>query len=333
MQLKFTFLIIIIFTVTTKAQIYTPGGLIQGASGNNFIGIGTNTPLHKLNVYGSHSDSRILLHSIGSGDEAGQADLMLWASEPGLTYTGVGMGNNISNYTTSNGLLKLLNPARGGSYIRLLDNSMSFNVVSSSGTDKQALNVNTLGYVSIGSESPTAPLTVYGKAHFFPARTETLDGRSLEIGNTANISPFINNNYPVVLKTGGGNQPLILDAARVGIGTTNPSSMLTVAGNIASREVKVTVDAGADFVFENDYPLPSLDSLDKFIKENKHLPEVASAKEMQKDGINLSEMNIKLLQKIEEMTLYMIDQNKQMKVLQEQIDQQNKEIQQLKCKK
>ena len=101
----------------------------------------------------------------------------------------------------------------------------------------------------------------------------------------------------------------------VGIGTTNPTAKLTVAGNIASREVKVTVDAGADFVFENNYNLPSLDSVDQYIKENNHLPEIASAEEMKKDGINLSEMNIKLLKKMEEMTLYMIEQNKQIKEL------------------
>ena len=113
----------------------------------------------------------------------------------------------------------------------------------------------------------------------------------------------------------------------VGIGTTNPTSKLTVAGNIASREVKVTVDAGADFVFEKDYDLPSLESVDKFIKENKHLPEIASAQEMQKDGINLSEMNIKLLQKIEELTLYVIEMKKEneflknnQKVLEKRID-------------
>ncbi|WP_091134160.1 tail fiber protein [Flavobacterium anhuiense] len=101
----------------------------------------------------------------------------------------------------------------------------------------------------------------------------------------------------------------------IGIGTINPTSKLTVAGNITSREVKVTVDAGADFVFEKDYDLPSLESVDKFIKENKHLPEIASAEEMKKDGINLSEMNIKLLQKIEEMTLYMIEMKKEIELL------------------
>ncbi|GAA3774449.1 hypothetical protein [Flavobacterium ginsengiterrae] len=109
----------------------------------------------------------------------------------------------------------------------------------------------------------------------------------------------------------------------VGIGTINPTSKLTVAGNIASREVKVTVDAGADFVFEKNYNLPSLESVDQFIKDNKHLPEIASAEEMKKEGINLSEMNIKLLQKIEEMTLYMIEMKKENQ-------KQNEEIKNLK---
>jgi hypothetical protein len=54
-----------------------------------------------------------------------------------------------------------------------------------------------------------------------------------------------------------------------------------------------------------------LASLDTYIKKNKHLPEIASAKEMQKDGINLSEMNIKLLQKVEELTLYVIELQKE----------------------
>jgi hypothetical protein len=112
----------------------------------------------------------------------------------------------------------------------------------------------------------------------------------------------------------------------VGIGTINPTSKLTVAGNISAREVKVSVDAGADFVFENNYNLPSLTFLENFIKENKHLPEIASAKEMKADGINLSEMNIKLLQKIEELTLYLIDFKKEMKVLKEENRNLKKEM-------
>lgn len=122
------------------------------------------------------------------------------------------------------------------------------------------------------------------------------------VGTESNHSLHLITNYNVKMS--------VLTNGNIGIGTLNPTSKLTVAGNINAREVKVTVDAGADFVFEKDYDLPSLDSIDKFIKENKHLPEIASAQEMQKDGINLSEMNIKLLQKIEEMTLYMIEMKK-----------------------
>lgn len=111
--------------------------------------------------------------------------------------------------------------------------------------------------------------------------------------------------------TGQTEKLRIQGNGNVGIGTTKPDSKLTVAGNIHAQEVKVTVNAGADFVFENDYNLPSLDSVDKFIKKHNHLPEIASAEVMKKEGLNLSEMNIKLLQKMEEMTLYMIEQNKQ----------------------
>lgn len=69
-----------------------------------------------------------------------------------------------------------------------------------------------------------------------------------------------------------------------GIGTTNPDAKLTVAGKIYSREVKVTVDAGADFVFKPNYQLRTLEETGGFIKHNNHLPEIASEKEMLEKG-------------------------------------------------
>ncbi|PRY48080.1 hypothetical protein B0I27_11614 [Arcticibacter pallidicorallinus] len=110
-------------------------------------------------------------------------------------------------------------------------------------------------------------------------------------------------------------QMRITESGNVGIGTSNPTYKLTVAGNIAVREVKVTVNAGADFVFHDNYNLKPLPELESFIKKNNHLPEIASAKEMESEGMNLSEMNIKLLQKIEELTLYVIKQQKDIEEL------------------
>lgn len=108
-------------------------------------------------------------------------------------------------------------------------------------------------------------------------------------------------------------------AGNVGIGTTTPDSKLTVNGIIHSQEIKVTVDAGADYVFEPDYDLQSLAELNNYIKQYKHLPEVPSAAEMEEEGIELSKMNILLLKKIEEMTLHLIKQE-------ERIEEQNDKL-------
>ena len=117
--------------------------------------------------------------------------------------------------------------------------------------------------------------------------------------------------------TGQGNH--YINGGNVGIGTTNPGDMLTVAGKIGAREIKVSTSAGADFVFEPGYEIPDLKTLGKFVKAHKHLPEIQTAKEMVENGINLGELNIKLLQKVEELTLHLIEKDKQ-------IDNQNTKV-------
>jgi hypothetical protein len=120
----------------------------------------------------------------------------------------------------------------------------------------------------------------------------------------------------------------ILKNGNVGIGTTNPDSKLTVAGNIHVQEVKVTLSAGVvvpDYVFANDYNLKPLKEVEEYIKQNNHLPEIPSANEMEKNGLMLAEMNLKLLKKIEEMTLYMIEQNNKIEKQIEQIEHIKKE--------
>ncbi|WP_276728907.1 cell wall anchor protein [Chryseobacterium carnipullorum] len=104
-------------------------------------------------------------------------------------------------------------------------------------------------------------------------------------------------------------------------------------GKLEAKEVKVTLTPTADFVFDESYNLPKLEEIEKHIKEKKHLPEVASAAQMEKEGVNIGEFQIKLLQKIEELTLYTIEQNKQLKKLQENNDKLMNEVEELKAMK
>lgn len=122
------------------------------------------------------------------------------------------------------------------------------------------------------------------------------------------------------------------ESGNFGIGTTNPTDMLTVAGKIGAREIKVSTNAGADFVFEPDYKLGNLTELEKFVKTNKHLPEIPTAKEMIENGVNLGELNIKLLQKVEELTLHLIEKDKQMNTLQAVVDEQTKILKEIRKK-
>ena len=108
----------------------------------------------------------------------------------------------------------------------------------------------------------------------------------------------------------------------VGIGTTTPVAghVLTVDGSVLMEEAKVLVVEGADFVFDEDYDLPSIESIEQHIKARKHLPDIPSAQMMQEEGMRLGEMNILLLQKVEELTLHMIEQHKKIAAQQRAID-------------
>ncbi|SNR79626.1 hypothetical protein [Flavobacterium sp. ov086] len=156
------------------------------------------------------------------------------------------------------------------------------------------------------------------------------------------LSPWINNdntggkNYQLNLNEGGmfyrSGFPLdsqwgvwreIIMASEngnVGIGKINPANKLDVNGIIHSKEVKVDMNDWSDFVFKKQYKLPTLEEVENHIAEKGHLENIPSEKEVLANGINLGEMNAKLLQKIEELTLYAIEQNKLLIDLQNRLE-------------
>jgi hypothetical protein len=149
--------------------------------------------------------------------------------------------------------------------------------------------------VGIGTNAPASKLDVAG---------------NMRIGSTYAIS----SNYA---PTNG-----LLVEGKVGIGTTYiPSAFkMAVAGGIIAEKVQVEVQSNwPDYVFSDDYKPLSLNELKNYIKEYNHLPNIPSVAEVQTNGIDLGEMQAKLLQKIEELTLYIIEQDKKIKDLENKI--------------
>ncbi len=191
------------------------------------------------------------------------------------------------------------------------------------------------GNVGIGTTIPTEKLDVIGSirstinsdeggyiALSNPSKTGTNDaviwrifnmsggyGNSLQFwgySNTVNLGPKLT----------------IKDNGNVGIGTTTPTEKLSVNGNIKAKRLIVTQTGWADYVFDKNYTLMPVDSLSTYINTHKHLPEMPTTKDVQDNGVDVGNNQTLLLKKIEELTLYIIEQHKQ-------LAQQNERIQKL----
>ncbi|MXV17714.1 hypothetical protein [Hufsiella ginkgonis] len=190
--------------------------------------------------------------------------------------------------------------------------------VYGSGFETERFTVLPGGNVGIGTSGPDGKLVITTSSDTFPtlrlAPNNAYGWNFYERATDGDLSIAGENNnvdiQTLYLKRSNGN---------VGIGTVAPNEKLTVAGKVHAREIIITATAGADFVFADDYALKPLHEVEQYVKENKHLPEIAPAADMQKNGLQLGEMNIKLLQKVEELTLYLIELKKEVEVLKKQI--------------
>jgi hypothetical protein len=278
-------------------------GYAKWVFSNGNVGIGITTPISKLDIY-SDTDLGIRFSGIRTHRPGafGQFAFMDYNYQGDISYFG-------SSYTGG-----------AGAYGKI-----AFRQYTQNNVFRDAMYIDNSGNVGIGTTSPVAKFTLKAEAENSNGGFKLLGFKypsDYSYWSEQQFAMMYNGLFRNVISSNGVSY---FNGGNVGIGTTAPDAKLAVKGRIHAEEVVVDLKVPADYVFEkyytgqsqlkSDYVLPTLEEVAQYTKVNHHLPNVPSAADIKTNGLNVGEMTNVLLQKIEELTLYVIQQQKEIDAL------------------
>jgi hypothetical protein len=277
--------------------------IINGSNGN--IGIGTNTPNTRMHVAG---DVTIEGLSNPKGDQIVSSDrngkLMLIP----VNFSGDNLGNHIATQNLSLGEYGLTYNFNNEAGLKITKTNDIYIAKNLAVNENIAVKGGLYGYSPAGGENWNK-LQIFGSSLPDAAKIEVCDGsgdnwRSIKFlvqGVTADYQFSINSKMAMRVRSN-----------KVEMGSDAIPTALNVYGIVNAREVKVSLDNWSDYVFEPGYNLRKLSDVEDFILIHGHLPDIPSASTVIENGVNLGEMDAMLLKKIEELTLYVIELQRQL---------------------